>query len=96
MRSDTSGLMFTQNKDGSIRVEVVDYDVEWFDGSDWESWYDLDKENADKLYNELKKIHSGTFNEVLIKEFTETFDTRHFEKFCKDCGIQYNHMTWTS
>lgn len=56
MRADTSGLLFTQNKDGSIRVEVIDFEVEEFGGHDWESWYDLTKENADILYNESKKV----------------------------------------
>lgn len=34
MREGTSGLLFTQNKDGSIRLEVIDYGVEEFGGRD--------------------------------------------------------------
>ncbi len=94
MRADTSGLMFTQNEDGSIRVEVVDYDVEFFGGSDWESWYDLTKENADILYNELKKLHTGDFEAMLIAEFGDIFRTDDFESFCEEHGIKYNHGTW--
>ena len=95
MRADTSGLLFTQNKDGSIRVEVIDYEVEEFGGHDWESWYDLTKENADILYNELRKLHSGDLKEMLIAEFGETFKTIEFEKFCNEHNIIYSHMTWS-
>lgn len=95
MRADTSGLLFTQNKDGSIRVEVIDYEVEEFGGHDWESWYDLTKENADILYNELKKLHGGNFKEMLIAEFGKTFKTQEFENFCKEHNIVYSHMTWS-
>lgn len=95
MREGTSGLMFTQNNDGSIRVEVVDYGVEEFDGRDWECWYDLTKENADALYNELKKLHSGTFEQMLIAEFGKTFDMLEFVKFCREHNIKYSHGTWS-
>lgn len=95
MRADTSGLLFTQNQDGSIRVEVIDFEVEEFGGHDWESWYDLTKGNADILFNELKKLHSGEFKEMLIAEFGETFKKFEFEKFCKEHGISYVHDTWS-
>lgn len=95
MRAGTSGLMFTQNDDGSIRVEVVDYGVEEFGGRDWESWYDLNKDNADLLFSELKRLHSGDFEQMLIAQFGETFKTSEFEKFCKEHGIEYNHCTWS-
>lgn len=91
---DTSGLMFTRNSDGSIRVEVVDYGEEYFGGHDWESWYDLDKTNAEKLYVELSKTHSGTFKEMLVSEFGERFNTPEFEKFCKERNVVFSHMTW--
>ncbi len=95
MRFGTSGLLFSQNRDGSIRVEVVDYGVEEFGGHDWESWYDLTKENADILYAELKKIHNGNFKEMLIAEFGENLKTYEFERFCKEHGIKYEHQTWS-
>ncbi|MGN1103565.1 MAG: hypothetical protein ACI4QI_01690, partial [Candidatus Coproplasma sp.] len=69
MRKGTSGLLFTQKDDGSIRVGVVDFEVGEFGGRDWESWYDLNKENADVLFSELKKLHSGDFKQMLIAEF---------------------------
>lgn len=95
MRLGTSGLLFTKNKDKSIRVEVIDYGVEEFGGQDWESCYDLTKENAAILFNELKKLHNGSFEQMLIAEFGEGFRTFEFEKFCKEHGIHYSHYTWS-
>ena len=95
MRTGTSGLLYTKNQDGSIRIEVVDFGVEMFGGHDWESWYDLTKENADLLFTELRKLHKGDFEKMLIAEFGKTFDTLEFEKFCKVHNIAYSHMTWS-
>jgi hypothetical protein len=91
---ETSGLLFTQHDDGSIRAEVVDYGVSEFGGGDWESWYDLDKENAQKLYALLKKKHSGTFEEMMVAEFGKVFQTYYFERFCRENDIHYVHDTW--
>lgn len=96
MELETSGLLFTQNKDGSVRIEVVDYNVSMYGGGDWESWYELDKNNADKLFAELNKTRKGTFKEVLTQEFGETFDIRRFEEFCREHGIEYSHGSWVS
>ena len=95
MRSSTSGLMCTRYKNGSVRLEVVDYAVDMFGGRDWESWYELDKENAKLLFKELRKSHKGSFEEMLTAEFDKTFDTLQFDKFCKEHNIVYRHMTWS-
>ena len=95
MRAGTSGLLFTKKNDGSIRLEVVDYGVEEFGGHDWESWYELTKENADLLFNELSKLHKGKFEKMLVAEFGKTFNTLEFEKFCNEHNIVYEHLTWS-
>ncbi len=95
MRKGSSGLMFAKNKDGSITVEVVDYGVSEFAGGDWESRYDLDEENAAILYQELKKLHTGTFKTMMLSEFGEEFDTCHFEEFCGERNIKFSHSTWS-
>lgn len=96
MREGTSGLLFTQNEDGSIRLQAVDYGVAEFGGGDWESWYNLTKENADRLFHELKKLHNGDLKEMLIEEFGKTFEMCEFEQFCKAHGIKYEHHSWIS
>lgn len=94
MRTGTSGLLFTMNKDGSIIIEVIDYNVSEFGGNDYENRYDLDKVNAEVLYKELKRIHNGSFEEMLIAEFDNDFNTLNFECFCKIHNIIYSHSTW--
>lgn len=94
MREGTSGLLFSENADGSIRVEVIDFEVEEFGGHDWESWYDLDKVNAEHLFAELSKLNSGTKKEMLITAFGETFEMGEFEKFYKERNIRYSHGSW--
>lgn len=87
-------MMFTQNDDGSVRLEVVDFGVSEFDGGDWECWYDLDKDNAQLLFNELSKLHKGSFQEMVIAQFGDTFAIPEFVKFCKEHNIEYSHGTW--
>lgn len=94
MRKGTSGLMFTQNGDGGITLEVVDYGVEQFGGGEWESRYDLDSENAALLKSELEKTHTGTFAEMCKAEFGEGFNTLEFEGYCKERSIKYSHSSW--
>jgi hypothetical protein len=96
MRDGTSGMMFSRSKDGSICIQVVDYGVEEFDGRDWECWYDLDKENADRLNTELKKEHSGTLEKMLQEAFCKRNDflLYEFECFCREHNIVYERQTW--
>lgn len=95
MRADTSGLLLTHNKDGSVTLEIVDYDVEEFGGRDLEFRYDLDSENADILSGELKKLHNGDLKEMLVAEFSRTFNAVKFERFCKEHGIRYKYSSWS-
>jgi hypothetical protein len=96
MRDGTSGLMFTQDKHGSISIHVVDYGVEEFGGRDWECWYILDKENVDFLTAELKKQYSGTLKEMLQAAFCKRDDflIYEFEWFCREHNIVYNRQSW--
>lgn len=94
MRKDTSGLMFTQNDNGSIIVEVCDYGVSEFGGGDWEGRFDINKENAEKLYAELCKLHKGSFEEMLIAEFDKSFHITEFIRFCKEHDIKYYYSSW--
>ncbi len=65
MREGTSGLLFTQNKDGSIRLEVIDYGVEEFGGRDWESWYDLSKKTQKFCLKNYKNYTPATLKKCL-------------------------------
>ena len=93
MMPESSGLLFTQNADDSVKIEVIYYDWDVKD-CDYDQWYDIDKENADKLCNELNKTHNGSFKEMLIAEFGKAFDIWKFERFCREHSITYKEMNW--
>lgn len=53
------------------------------------------QKNAKILFEKLQKLHTGDFEEMLIKEFGITFKTQEFERFCNEHGIEFNHNTWS-
>lgn len=56
---NTSGLLFTLNYNGSAEIGYEDYDLEFFDGADYEVMYYLDENNFELLLDSLgisKKI----------------------------------------
>lgn len=92
---ETSGLLLTENEDGSIVVEYEDYDTPM--GGDYQSIYNLDKENADKLRVLLKKKHPLlSFKAALIWEVGKNLNDEKFQKLCTKNRIKYDHFTWLS
>ena len=86
---ETSGLMVTENNDGSVFLEIVDYNVSEFDGSDFELRYALNCDEAKKLKRLLKQKREGTLEKMLVAEFGKEFNLREFEKMCADNDIKY-------
>ena len=92
---DTSGLLLTINEDGSIVVEYEDYDTPM--GGDYQSIYNLDKENADKLRKVLKQMHPLlSFKKALIWEVGKNLNDEKFQKLCNNNNIKFDHFTWLS
>ena len=90
---DTSGLMLSKNRDGSMRIEYVDYDTPL--GGDYESMYDLDKENAKLLEKLMKKLHPNLkLKAALIAEVGEHLSDRKLQKLLSENNIKYSHYTW--
>ena len=94
MGLDTSGLLFTELDSGGVMLEIVDYNVGFFGGGDYERRYYINKADAEKLEACLKLKHSGSLEEMLIKEFTKEFRIRDFQAFCKENNIKYTVDTW--
>ena len=92
---DTSGIMVTENDDGTIELFYVDFGVEEFGGHDFECTYNLDFENSEKLRNALKKQYTGTLKEMIVSAFTEVFSARKFREFCRENEIQYDVSFWS-
>lgn len=84
-----SPFLYTLNPDGSAMIGYEDYDVDIFDGDDYEVTYLLDAENFTNLLHHLNiPLNRGT-KILLKKEFGQHFDSRKFEEFCKEHGITY-------
>ena len=85
----TSGLLFTLNSDGSSEIGYEDYDVEFFDGADYEVMYYLDKNNFKLLLNSLGISKKDKIEKYLINEFDKNFDSNKFEDFCNEKNIKF-------
>ena len=91
----TSGILLNEMDDGSISVGYVDYNVEFFGGRDYESFYRLDKENADKLRAYLKGKGYRDLKEGLIIEVGKNFSDSKFCELCKKENIVYQYTSWS-
>lgn len=90
---DTSGILLEEEDDGSIRVGYVDYNVDFFDGEDYESFYALDKENADKLRAYLLGRNYSDLQKGLVAIVGEKFSDKKFQDLCAVADIEYDHIT---
>ena len=86
---NTSGLLFTLNDDGSAEIGYEDYDVEFFDGDDYELMYYLDENNFGLLLDSLSISKKDNIKDYLIDEFGENFNSSKFEDFCNGKNIKF-------
>lgn len=84
-----SAFLYTLNPDGSAIIGYEDYDVDIFDGDDYEVTYLLDAENFTNLLHHLNIPLNHDTKKQLQKEFGKYFDSRKFEELCKEHGITY-------
>ena len=83
-------FLFTLNPDGSAMIGYEDYDVDIFDGDNYEVTYLLDPANFTNLLHHLNIPLNYDTKKLLKKEFGQHFDSRKFEEFCKEHGINYD------
>ena len=92
---NTSGLLLTQNSDGSIIVEYEDYNTAL--GGDFSSIYTIDANNADKLRKAMKKRYPLLpLKRALICQVGKNLDDAKFVKLMNRLQINYEHHTWRS
>ena len=84
-----SAFLYTLNPDGSAMIGYEDYDVDIFDGDDYEVTYLLDAKNFSNLLHHLNIPLNHDTKKQLKKEFGNHFDSTKFEEFCKEHGISY-------
>jgi hypothetical protein len=80
--------------DGSIQITQEDYSVGTFGEMDVEANYTLDKENAQKLRDYLRKSYSERLKSMMTEEFGRYFEKKSFSKVCDDNGIIYKSFVW--
>lgn len=85
----TSGLLFSFNPDGSAVIGYEDYDVEFFDGCDYEVMYYLDKDNFRLLLDSLGISKKDNIKNNLVDKFDKNFDSAKFEDYCKGKNITF-------
>lgn len=98
-RDGTSGILVTEYENGSVRLEYTDYNVDFFGGADFEVWYTIDKENAEKfrsVLNEKDPAHAGDLQSQAEAVFGENFNETVFWDFCAEHGIKAERGSWTS
>lgn len=83
----TGELLFTLNHDRSAEIGYVDYDVDIFDGADYEVMYHFDENNFELLLDSLGISKNDNIKSHLMNEFDKNFDSTKFENFCKDKNI---------
>lgn len=86
-----SAFLYTLNPDGSAMIGYEDYDVDIFDGDDYEVTYLLDEENFTNFLHHLNISLNRDTKKLLKKEFGQHFDSTKFEEFCKEHNINYEH-----
>ena len=84
-----NAFLFTLNPDGSAIIGYEDYDVDIFDGDDYEVTYILDAENFNNLLHHLNISLNRDTKKQLKKEFGKHFDSKKFEELCKENDITY-------
>lgn len=85
-----SAFLFTLNPDGSAIIGYEDYNVDIFDGDDYEVTYLLDAKNFTNLLHHLNIPLNHDTKKQLKKKFGKHFDSRKFEELCKELGINYD------
>ncbi len=90
---NSSGIIL-EEKEGTLSIGYVDYDVSWFGGRDYECFYRLDRENAERFQTALKKDYAGDLFEMCVEAFSVKFSNSRFEQFCAGNGITYTKSSY--
>lgn len=91
------GEAIIRDGDLGLSIEYEDYDVEYFDGADYEVHYSLNAESRKKLIGALQaEGRTGTLKEMILSHFGTCLEKDSFCCYCDERGIQYGLFTWNS
>ena len=83
-------------QDGRTSIGIEDYDVEMFDGMDYEMIYTLDVENLRKFAGKLAETHQGPLEQMIREEFGSHLDRQSISLWMEERGIRYEFFSWLS
>lgn len=95
-KKGTSGILLTENQDGGLKIQYIDYEVAFFGGSDYEATYNLTAENAEKLKMHLDTQENENLKDSLSRKFGPDFNDYSFRLFCEIYHIEYEYSSWVS
>ena len=83
-----------EKSDGGVTIWIEDYEVEAFDGADYEWCYSLDKPNTDKFTDILSRSNSGSLQHMIEAEFGIHLDKKSAKQWLADNGVEYEFFSW--
>ena len=103
----TKGTFWLENKpDGGISIGIEDYDVEAFNGCDYEWIYTLDRVNKEKFIaillktlcedrtNATEKPYTASLEAMIEAEFGIHLDKKSIMLWFEENDIQYDFCSW--
>ena len=83
-----------EKSDGGVTIWIEDYEVEAFDGADYEWCYSLDKPNTDKFTDILSRSNSGSLEHMIEAEFGIHLDKKSAKLWLDENGVKYEFFSW--
>ena len=83
-----------EKSDGGVTIRIEDYEVEAFDGADYEWCYSLDAANTMKLTNILSRSNSGSLEQMIEAEFGIHLDKKSAKQWLDENGVEYEFFSW--
>ena len=80
--------------DGGITITIEDYDVEMFNGCDYEWLYRLDADNTAKFTEILSQTQSGSLEAMITDEFGIHLDKQSVKQWLEENGIEHEFYSW--
>ena len=91
------GFAIIRDSGAGLTINCEDFDVEFFNGSDYEFEYSFDAKNREKLNTALRlEGKSGTLEKMIKEYFGECLDKVPFTAFCMEHCIEYGFSSWIS
>ena len=91
------GKAFVEDSPEKLVISCEDYDVEAFDGCDYEFTYTFTGENREKLRGLLEEAGcTGSMEEMILAYFGASLDRVPVSVFCEEHGLRYDLFTWVS